>query len=440
MATMTKITQKAAMALKPGAGKDVYLRCIEPRGFYLRCKPSGEKTFGLRYRNTYGREHYVSLGSAMAISVDEARKVAKGLIEKIRREEFDPASERRENRRVMTVDQACDQYIEFIKAGGFVSRSGGKKPSTIATDLGRINRHIRPLLGKMVLKDVERSDVEQLYEDVTNGVTVVDVATEKLRGRARVTGGAGTAKKAVQLLSAIFKFAKKKGFVGENPARDIEMVRDGKRKRFLTFAEYGRLGEALRFVENDAIHSTESINAIWALALSGCRRGEILNLKRAEVQPAFGGFRFFDTKTGPQDRPCGTIVFEHLAKSAAHEGVWAFPSRVSDGPISKADKLVRRLCEIADLEGVSCHTLRHSYATIAGSLGYSELTIAALLGHCLGTQTADYVHQIDEVLRDAADKVSKRIADAMGFHSCGTSATPLLSYKAIPPSQWNHDA
>ena len=55
------------------------------------------------------------------------------------------------------------------------------------------------------------------------------------------------------------------------------------------------------------------------------------------------------------------------------------------------------------------HTLRHTFASVAGDLGFSELTIAALLGHAARGVTQRYVH-IDEALRVAAEKVSYKIS------------------------------
>lgn len=53
--------------------------------------------------------------------------------------------------------------------------------------------------------------------------------------------------------------------------------------------------------------------------------------------------------------------------------------------------------------------MRHTFASVAGDLGFSELTIAALLGHASRGVTQRYVH-IDEALRMAADKVAGEIA------------------------------
>jgi integrase len=46
----------------------------------------------------------------------------------------------------------------------------------------------------------------------------------------------------------------------------------------------------------------------------------------------------------------------------------------------------------AGLAGVTPHVLRHCFASVAGDLGFAELTIAALLGHAAGNVTSNYVH------------------------------------------------
>jgi len=66
---------------------------------------------------------------------------------------------------------------------------------------------------------------------------------------------------------------------------------------------------------------------------------------------------------------------------------------------------------------MTLHTLRHSFASIANELGYTESTIAAMLGHSLGSTTSRYVHHLDTVLIAAAGQVSQRIEAAMAPHS-----------------------
>jgi len=63
---------------------------------------------------------------------------------------------------------------------------------------------------------------------------------------------------------------------------------------------------------------------------------------------------------------------------------------------------------------VTPHVLRHSFASLAADLGYSEPTIAALVGHKGHSITSRYVHAADAVLLAAADAVADRTAELMG--------------------------
>ena len=75
-------------------------------------------------------------------------------------------------------------------------------------------------------------------------------------------------------------------------------------------------------------------------------------------------------------------------------------------------RVLERVCGAARLADVTPHTLRHTFASVAGDLGFSELTIAALLGHSARGVTQRYVH-IDEALRVAADKVSAELSELL---------------------------
>ena len=79
-------------------------------------------------------------------------------------------------------------------------------------------------------------------------------------------------------------------------------------------------------------------------------------------------------------------------------------------------RVLARVCARAGLKDVTVHTLRHSFAATAAELGFSELTIAGLLGHTVPGVTARYAHVPDSALIAAADCVSERIAAALdGF-------------------------
>lgn len=54
----------------------------------------------------------------------------------------------------------------------------------------------------------------------------------------------------------------------------------------------------------------------------------------------------------------------------------------------------------------STHVLRHRFASIANDLGFTKVTIAALVGHTKGSVTSKYIHTLDTALVMAADTIS----------------------------------
>lgn len=81
--------------------------------------------------------------------------------------------------------------------------------------------------------------------------------------------------------------------------------------------------------------------------------------------------------------------------------------------------MLDRVCARARLEDVTPHTLRHTFASVAGDRGFSELTITALLGHAARGVTQRYIH-IDEALRLAADRVADEMADILDVEVAAT--------------------
>jgi integrase len=88
-------------------------------------------------------------------------------------------------------------------------------------------------------------------------------------------------------------------------------------------------------------------------------------------------------------------------------------------------KLFRSAVHRAKLNDVSIHTLRHSFASVALALGYSELTISGLLGHRLHSVTSRYAHHVDRNLVSAADAVAEQIAMNLDGRQASTNVIPL---------------
>src|SRR5262249_28077484 len=153
-----------------------------------------------------------------------------------------------------------------------------KKASTLAIDRGRIDRHIKPLLGPMKVAAVTREDVDTFLHDVAAGKTAGKTKTARKRGLARVRGGKTAATRCVGLLGAIFSYAIRHRMCSDNPVRGVDRFADGKRDRRLTDSEYVALGNAIRKADAENTVWPPAISAGHFAALTGWRIGEVLAL------------------------------------------------------------------------------------------------------------------------------------------------------------------
>jgi integrase len=251
---------------------------------------------------------------------------------------------------------------------------------------------------------------------VTIGKTAIVEQTAKPRGKTVVTGGGGAATRTVNFLSAVLTFAINEGIIEYNPAHGVVRQAYGKRTRRLTPDEYRVLGRALRDAEREG-ERWQTITGVRLLALTGCRVGEITDLKWSEIDEWGHCFRLPWTKEGPNDRPIGKVVFDLLAVMERRDGdsfiLWGVKN--PDGPFGGMPKGLRRLMARVGLAGVTAHTLRHSFSTTASALGYPDAVVGALLGHAGTTVTSLYIHPLDPDLFEAADRTAARIDVFLNF-------------------------
>lgn len=127
-----------------------------------------------------------------------------------------------------------------------------KKLTTIHCDVGRICRHIIPLVGTRRVKDLTKADINRVLKDVMAGKTNGSFRTGKLRGKSIVPGGAVAASRTVGLFSGILTYAVEAGIVEANPAYGVRRPRDNIRSRRLNDTKYRTLGSILGAASKNA--------------------------------------------------------------------------------------------------------------------------------------------------------------------------------------------
>lgn len=401
---MARLTKQVVDAVEMRA-KDYVIWDDALPGFGLRVFTSGKRSYVVQCR-VAGRSRRCTIGLHGIWSVDQARREAKAKLEKIRSGEH-VASGGSFVSDGITVGELCILYVKDLTAGLIRGKSGRpKKPTTIASDIGRIHNHIIPLLGTRMVKDVTKADVNRVLADIMAGKTRVVRKTGALHSRVFVRGGAAAASRTVGLLGGIFSYAVDAGMIGTNPAHGVRRPKDSVRTRRLNEDEYRELGAILRRASESKKYWLAA-DIVRLLELTGCRRSEIVELEWGEADLEWSCLRLADSKGGASVRPIGLPVVEYLeAHSDIRTGTHVFPGQRQDNAFGSFPKHWRQLVKNTRLSAVTPHVLRHSFASIANDLGFTEVTIAALIGHAKGSTTSKYVHASNPILTMAADTIS----------------------------------
>ena len=427
---MEKVSKRTVDALKPSkVGVKVsenFLWDLELRGFGVRVSPAGLKSFIVQYRTPEGRHRRTVIGRYGMMTPEKARGAAWDILSAVAKG-IDPAAAPEPDRNAITVSALCDWFLAEAEAGRILGRRRRPiKASTLAMDRSRIDAHIKPLLGARQVGALTLGDIEGAQADIAAGKTAKPRAGS--RGGA-TTGGEGVAARTMSTLHAIFEHAVRLGKVENNPGKGVRRLASTPRDRRLSRAEIAKLGKAMRSAEAAGEHPT-GLAAIRLLLLTGFRRLEGLGLRHDWLNAEEAAVRFPDTKSGAQLRVIGRPAVELLlAQPRIAKSPFFFQADWGEGHFIGIVRVLDRICALAGLADVTPHTLRHTFASVAGDLGFSELTIAALLGHASRGVTQRYVH-IDEALRMAADKIAGEIAailDGAAGRSRAADRQPVAS-------------
>ena len=202
---------------------------------------------------------------------------------------------------------------------------------------------------------------------------------------------------------------------GSNPCRHVKRFKEKKRERFLSDAEYQRLGAALKEIEADGSETPSAIAAVRLLMLTGCRLSEIQKLRWEHVDLEAGELRLPDTKTGAKVVYLGYPAIAVLRGINRQDGnPWAVAGRKPGSHLTDLQHPWRRIRARAGLDDVRIHDLRHSFASGGLLVGEGLPMIGKLLGHTQVQTTARYAHLANDPVKSAANRIASRIAEVTG--------------------------
>ena len=379
-----RLTDRTVTKLaKPATGNIIHFD-TEVGGLGVRITAAGARAFVLCYRNRAGRQRRLTIGSFGEWTVGAARAEAKELKRQIDAG-GDPLGEKVADRDAPTMAELCQRF-----AAEHLSR---KRATTQRHYSGLIERIILPKLGALKVNEIMFTHIDALHRKITAG------------------GAPYQANRAVAVLSKMFNMVIKLGWRTDNPAKGIERNHEDRRERFLSADELTRLGEAL---DNHPDRQAAAIIAL--LLLTGARKGEMLAMRWQDLDLDTGTWTKPSAHTKqarihrvPLSEPARALLTKLRAETAG-DVEHVFPGRLS-GHRMEIEKRWRQICKAARIKGLRIHDLRHSYASILVSAGYSLPVIGRLLGHTQAQTTHRYAHLTDDPLRRATEQAGALITN-----------------------------
>ena len=443
---MPKLTEKSVEALEP-QDREYVVWDSEVIGLGVRVQRTGSKSFILMYRRGGKKRKHTMGALRVGYGVKEARERAKDLLKGLR-DGVDPQEAKAEERQALSVAELADLYLELGPA-----LKPEKKQSSWDTDRGLFRNHVKPLIGRMLAREVTKVDVATMQLDISRGKTARNEKTGPRR-RSVVKGGKRIASMAVAVLGACYQWGIETGRVSHNPTRTVKAFKINRRERYLSEKEVACFSEAIAEFEREDPRMEVMADAVRLLMLTGCRKSEILTLEWGWVDWRKSCLRLPDSKTGAKVVPLADAAVALLKRrweagrlepdmrghnsgerpEPKRRSPYVLPAMKGEGHYIglghhwekvrlRADAIARKRAEeagehpddVPTLADVRLHDLRHSFASFAIADGASLFMVGKVLGHKQARTTEIYAHLSDDPIKQVANRTADRLSQAMRF-------------------------
>jgi integrase len=396
---MPKLTKRLVDSARSTADHDTFVWDSDLRGFGLRVKPSGVRSYVIQYRTPRGISRRMTIGQHGVLTPDEARKEAKFHLGRAAKGD-DPAAEKAKARGGSTLADVAAQFLAE-------HASAKKKPTSVRMDRINLNKHILPLLGRKQAESISRADVRRLHFSMRNTP--------------------GAANRCLALVSKMMNLAERWGIRpdGTNPCRHVEKYPEKKRRRFLSADELARLGHACRAAEESGKIPLAFLALVRLLIFTGARLSEIQKAKWEWIDLEGGVLHLPDSKTGAKSIFLPAPALGVLTRLPRVDGNPYVITGIGNRYLVNVWKQWALLRQMVPLNDLRLHDLRHSFASVGAAGGMSLNIIGGLLGHRQPQTTARYAHLAADPLKAAAARIASTIAATMEPAGKNAEVAPL---------------
>lgn len=382
-------------------------RHVDGRGLCLLVKDSGARTWVLRMQRN-GRRRDYGLGSALEVSLAEAREAAAALRRKVRAGD-DPVAERRRARKVIpSFETAARECYEALKEGW--------KNRRYANWISSFENHVFPKVGKKPVDQVDSACVVEVLSPIWLEIPE-------------------TARRILQRIGAVLDFAHIKGWRAEEAS--LRSVRKGLPRQTAKAvhleampyidvpalmaqlaagsATTGR--DALRFTIYNAVRSNETRFAVWTE----------FDLDKAIWTIPGERMKAKETHVVPLSPPAVALLRKRWSERTSDDGL-VFSA---DGERPISDMTMTKLLRNDGITGATVHGFRSSFTDWAAEKTDFPKEIAdKALAHKLTNQVEAAYRRTDflEKRRDLMARWARHLDSgptSLAHHTAEAAGEPI---------------
>ncbi len=344
------LTVKTMEAARPEA-KEYTLYHKDGRGLGLRVRHTGEKTFYFYYSTTRGKRVKKKIGSANAMTLENAKSAAQELWNLVSEGE-DPRELAKDGKN-LTFGVVFKEY--------YLSHAKGFAPKWRRQVERLYERFFEEELAETPIGILRRVDLMRCLEHAP---------TSNMKSQAH------------RAISSVLSWCVDMGYIERNPIKQMQLGHRLKsRDRVLSDKEIASIWHAT------SVLRTPFPEFVQMLILTGQRRSEVSEMKWAEINFEESLWRLPKgrTKNGYAQEVPLTPTMISVLDSLPKQQDYVFASPTVEGrPIGGFSKPVRKLRDAQGIEHWVLHDLRRSLASGMARLGVQPHVIEAVIGHRTG--------------------------------------------------------
>lgn len=226
-------------------------------GLALRLRRGGGKRYVFIVSDCTGARRYLTIGDPALMSLAAARAACEPLRSEYCREDG------------IGKNEGCPSFGDFVAGSWTRQCLNRQKPRSQKRCEVALRTQLLPIFGKMRLDAIGRVDCLKWFDHYSRTAP-------------------GGANRTLDILRQIFGAAVSAGHISHNPAKGITKNKSHRPMRFLNGSELVRLNDVLRDSAAKSSSAAEVSAIIRQLLLTGCRSGEILGLRWADVVESAG--------------------------------------------------------------------------------------------------------------------------------------------------------